>query len=111
MPVQVQKEAPDFTATAVVHEAFDEKFKLSDHRGRYVVLFFYPRDFSFVCPTELTSLSSRSTDFEQRNCRILGISVDGIEMHNEWLNTPAAESVTPVVLTTTVEGVAVNVMV
>ena len=60
----------------------------SDYSGQWLLLLFYPRDFSFVCPTELTSFSARSRDFEQRNCRILAISVDSIESHVEWLATP-----------------------
>ena len=67
--------APDFTATAVVDQEFKE-IKLSDYRGKYVVLFFYPLDFTFVCPTEITAFSDRYADFTSRNTEILGVSVD-----------------------------------
>ena len=88
MPVQVQKEAPDFTATAVVHEAFDEKFKLSDHRGRYVVLFFYPLDFTFVCPTEIVAFNDRLPEFKARNAAVIGCSIDSHFSHLAWIQTP-----------------------
>lgn len=63
----------------------------SDFVGRWLILLFYPRDFSFVCPTELTAFSARLEDFQQRNCEILGISSDSVEMHQEWLRTPPAD--------------------
>jgi len=62
-----------------------------DYAGRWAILIFYPRDFSFVCPTELTSFSARWRDFHQRGCELLGISVDPVELHREWLRTPPAE--------------------
>ena len=67
--------APDFTATAVVDQEFKD-IKLSDYRGKYVVLFFYPLDFTFVCPTEITAFSDRYADFTSRNTEVLGVSVD-----------------------------------
>lgn len=63
----------------------------SDYAGRWLMLVFYPRDFSFVCPTELTSFSARWPDFQQRNCELLGISADAVELHREWLTTPPAK--------------------
>lgn len=91
MPL-VSHAAPDFALPAVsIKSPQPETASLSDYAEHWLLLFFYPRDFSFVCPTELTSLSARSFDFEQRNCRILGVSVDSIDTHSEWLNTPAAE--------------------
>jgi len=62
---------------------------LEDYRDRWLVLLFYPRDFSLVCPTELTSLSRRFAEFAQRDCEILGVSTDTIETHERWIATPA----------------------
>jgi peroxiredoxin (alkyl hydroperoxide reductase subunit C) len=87
----VGTEAPDFTATAV----FDEEFvdvKLSDYRGKkYVVLFFYPLDFTFVCPTEITAFSDRYADFSAIDCEVLGVSVDSQFSHLAWVQTPRNE--------------------
>ena len=88
MPAQVQKEAPDFTATAVVNEAFNDKFKLSDYRGKYVVLFFYPLDFTFVCPTEIVAFSDRIKDFHDRGAEVIGCSIDSQFSHLAWIQTP-----------------------
>ena len=74
MSLRVGQEAPDFSATAV----YDQEFKditLSDLRGKWVVLFFYPLDFTFVCPTEITAFSDRYQDFSALNTEILGVSV------------------------------------
>lgn len=85
---QVQKLAPDFTAKAVVGEEFTD-ITLSQYRGKkYVVLFFYPLDFTFVCPTELIAFSDRIADFESRNVQVLGASVDSEFSHLAWVRTP-----------------------
>ena len=84
--VQVGQLAPDFTATAV----YDQEFKiitLSDYRGKYVVLFFYPLDFTFVCPTEITSFSDSYKKFSSLNTEVLGVSVDSEYAHLAWLQT------------------------
>merc|ERR1711982_175914 len=73
-------EAPGFSAQAV----FDQEFitvNLSDYKGKYVVLFFYPLDFTFVCPTDITAFSDRYKDFELLNTEILGVSVDSEFSH------------------------------
>lgn len=91
MPAQVQKEAPDFAAAAVINGAItadDKPFKLSNTRGKYVVLFFYPLDFTFVCPTEIIAFSDRIAEFEKRNCQVIGVSVDSAFTHLAWINTP-----------------------
>ncbi|MBA4065422.1 MAG: thioredoxin peroxidase [Isosphaera sp.] len=88
MPAQVQKEAPDFTATAVVDEAFDDKFKLSAYRGKYVVLFFYPLDFTFVCPTEIVAFSDRIEEFRSRGAEVIGCSTDSHFSHLAWIQQP-----------------------
>ncbi len=91
MGVLVGKNAPDFTATAVQKDTIIENFKLSDYKGEYVVLFFYPLDFTFVCPTELHAFSERIEDFEKRNVKLLGVSIDSHFSHLAWLNTPRSK--------------------
>ncbi|MFN7739448.1 MAG: peroxiredoxin, partial [Cyanobacteriota bacterium] len=78
--------APDFTATAVVDQEFKE-VSLSHYRGKYVVLFFYPLDFTFVCPTEITAFSDRYAEFSSRNTEVLGVSVDSQFSHLAWVQT------------------------
>ena len=69
----------------------ERRLASSDYSGRWLVVVFYPRDFSFVCPTELTALSTRVEEFDERDCDVLGVSVDTIETHKQWLSSPAAE--------------------
>lgn len=83
----VQKNAPAFAADAVVNNEF-KKIKLEDYKGKWVVLFFYPLDFTFVCPTEITAFSDRVADFKALNAEILGCSVDSHFSHLAWINTP-----------------------
>ena len=87
MSVLVNKPAPDFEAQAVVNGQF-ETLKLSDYKGKYVALFFYPLDFTFVCPTELHAFQDKYAEFEKRNVEIIGVSVDSHYSHFAWLNTP-----------------------
>ncbi|MGB3536230.1 MAG: peroxiredoxin [Microcoleaceae cyanobacterium] len=84
--IRVGTEAPDFTATAVVDQEF-KTVKLSEYRGKYVVVFFYPLDFTFVCPTEITAFSDRAEEFEKLNTQIMGISVDSEFSHLAWVQT------------------------
>ncbi|XP_064416805.1 peroxiredoxin-2 [Latimeria chalumnae] len=84
---RIGKPAPEFQATAVVNGDFKE-IKLSDYRGKYVVLFFYPLDFTFVCPTEIISFSEAAEKFQKNNCQIIGASVDSQFCHLAWINTP-----------------------
>lgn len=84
--VCVGQSAPDFTATAVVDQDF-KTIKLSDYRGRYVVLFFYPLDFTFVCPTEIAAFSDRYGEFKDLNTEVLGVSVDSEFSHLAWIQT------------------------
>ncbi|NEQ44104.1 MAG: peroxiredoxin [Leptolyngbya sp. SIOISBB] len=84
--VRVGQSAPDFTATAVVDQEF-KTIKLSDYRGRYVVLFFYPLDFTFVCPTEIAAFSDRYGEFKDLNTEVLGVSVDSEFSHLAWIQT------------------------
>ncbi|KAH0949186.1 hypothetical protein HN011_006207 [Eciton burchellii] len=84
---QIQKSAPDFCGTAVVKGDFKE-IKLSDYKGKYVVLFFYPLDFTFVCPTEIIAFSEKVSEFEALNTQIIGVSTDSHFSHLAWINTP-----------------------
>ncbi len=83
----VQKKAPDFAATATSGKLFKD-VKLSDYKGKWLVLFFYPLDFTFVCPTEITAFSDRIADFKKLDCEILGCSVDSQFSHLAWMDTP-----------------------
>ena len=84
--IRVGQQAPEITATAVVDQEF-KTIKLSDYRGKYVVLFFYPLDFTFVCPTEITAFSDRYEEFKKLNTEILGVSVDSEFSHLAWIQT------------------------
>jgi alkyl hydroperoxide reductase subunit AhpC/predicted Ser/Thr protein kinase len=85
----VGQSAPDFEVACVdVTNLAPHRIKLADYSGRWLILIFYPRDFSFVCPTELTAFSARVADFHGRDCELIGVSVDSIELHKEWLTTP-----------------------
>jgi peroxiredoxin (alkyl hydroperoxide reductase subunit C) len=88
--LRVGQAAPDFTATAVVDQEF-KTIKLSDYRGKYVVLFFYPLDFTFVCPTEITAFSDRYGEFTKINTEVLGASVDSEFSHLAWTQSDRKE--------------------
>ncbi len=88
--LRVGMQAPDFSATAVVDQEFKD-ISLSKYRGKYVVLFFYPLDFTFVCPTEITAFSDRYSDFSSKNTEVLGVSVDSKFTHLAWIQTPRNE--------------------
>ena len=89
MSVLVGKKAPDFSADAVVNGGdFEEGYTLSQFKGKkYVVLFFYPLDFTFVCPTELHAFQEKLEEFKSRNTEVIGVSVDSKFSHWAWLNT------------------------
>ena len=85
----VGKKAPLFTAGAVENGGDEISLDLSQYIGKKeVLLFFYPKDFTFVCPTELFAFQSRLADFEARGVKVIGISTDTVESHWAWLNTP-----------------------
>ncbi len=89
MSTLVTKQAPDFTATAVMGDnTFKEDFKLSDYRGKYVVLFFYPLDFTFVCPSEIIAFDKYLSEFKEKNCEVIGVSIDSQFSHWAWKNIP-----------------------
>ena len=87
MAIEVQKPAPDFSGQAVVGSDFKE-IKLSDYKGKWLVLFFYPLDFTFVCPTEIVAFSERIEDFKSLETEVIGVSVDSHYTHLAWKNTP-----------------------
>ncbi len=92
MSVLVGRKAPDFDVAAVVNGSqFADSIKLSDYKGKYVVLFFYPLDFTFVCPTELHAFQEKIQEFRDRNVELIGCSVDSKFSHFAWLNTPRAQ--------------------
>ncbi|TWU42416.1 peroxiredoxin [Novipirellula artificiosorum] len=88
MSVLVQQQAPDFTAQAVMPDGQFKEVSLSDYRGQYVMLFFWPLDFTFVCPTEIIAFSDRASDFEKLGVQILGVSIDSHYTHFAWTSTP-----------------------
>ena len=89
MSFMVTEPAPDFTATAVLGDnSFDENFTLSSMRGKYVVLFFYPMDFTFVCPTEILAFDEAYDQFKARSAEVVGVSVDSQFSHLAWKKTP-----------------------
>ena len=83
----VSKPAPDFTADAVMPDGSFKQIKLSDYKGKNVILFFYPLDFTFVCPTEIIAFSDKNSDFKKRNTVVLGVSIDSKFSHLAWRNT------------------------
>jgi peroxiredoxin (alkyl hydroperoxide reductase subunit C) len=88
MSAQVTTEAPDFTAQAVMPDNTFQELTLSSLRGRYVILFFYPLDFTFVCPSEIIAFDRELSKFQERNCQIIGASIDSQFTHLAWKNTP-----------------------
>ena len=89
MAVLVGKQAPDFTATAVLGNNEIRDITLSEvNKGKYVAVFFYPLDFTFVCPSELIAFDHRLAEFKQRGVEVVGCSIDSQFTHLAWKNTP-----------------------
>jgi peroxiredoxin 1 len=84
---RLQQQAPEFSGTAVVNGEF-KSISLSDYKGKYVVLFFYPLDFTFVCPTEIIAFSDRASEFQSIGCELIACSTDSHFSHLAWVNTP-----------------------
>jgi len=85
----VGQPAPDFDMASTKNmEKLNENVKLSDYQGKWLVLLFYPLDFTFVCPTELTTFSDRYEDFLGIGADVIGISTDSVHSHRAWVNTP-----------------------
>lgn len=92
MSTLVTKQAPGFTATAVMPDnTMKEDFSLADYAGKYVILFFYPLDFTFVCPSEIIAFDRSLQKFKQKNCEVIGVSIDSQFSHWAWKNTPVNE--------------------
>ncbi len=87
----VGQKAPEFKAKAVIKDKTYDDFCLSDYQGKYVVFFFYPLDFTFVCPTELHAFQEKTKEFEKRNAQVIACSIDSWFSHSAWLNTPKAK--------------------
>lgn len=87
---QISKPAPDWEGKAVVNGEFKD-LKLSDFKGKYLVFFFYPLDFTFVCPTEIIAFSDRVEEFRKINTEVIAVSVDSQFTHLAWINTPRTE--------------------
>lgn len=86
----VTREAPDFTANAVYPDFSIQPLTLSDYRGKYVLLFFYPLDFTFVCPSEIIAFNKKLDDFKKRNCEVIAVSIDSEYSHYAWKSTEPA---------------------
>mgnify|MGYP003702932291 FL=1 len=87
MSTLVTQKAPDFAATAVMADNSFGEIRLSDFRGKYTVLFFYPLDFTFVCPSEILAFNREVEEFNKRDCQLIGISVDSHFTHLAWKQT------------------------
>jgi len=86
---RVGQPAPDFTMPSTANlETLDAKVSLADYKGKWLVLFFYPLDFTFVCPTEILGLSDAYDEFAKLNAEILGVSTDSVYSHRAWIKTP-----------------------
>src|SRR5258707_779013 len=96
MLAQVGKPAPDFTLPstkgATDATTIGREVSLSDYHGKWLIFFFYPLDFTFVCPTEITALSERYAEFKQLNADIVGCSTDSVYSHWAWISTPRAQN-------------------
>ncbi len=88
MSALVGKKAPDFTAKTVSPDNEFVDFTLSDLKNKYVILFFYPLDFTFVCPTEIVAFDKKLDEFKKRDCEVVSVSVDSHFTHLAWKNTP-----------------------
>jgi peroxiredoxin (alkyl hydroperoxide reductase subunit C) len=89
MSVLVSQAAPDFTAAAVMPDgSIKENFRLTDSKGQYVVLFFWPLDFTFVCPSEIIAHDHRVSKFKELGVQVIGVSIDSPFTHHAWRNTP-----------------------
>ncbi|MCP5467960.1 MAG: peroxiredoxin [Deltaproteobacteria bacterium] len=89
--IQVQQKAPDFKAIAVAEDNSFKEISLSNFKGQKVILFFYPLDFTFVCPTEIIAFSEQIEEFKKRGTQVLGVSIDSQFSHLAWKKTPRAE--------------------
>ncbi|MBT8385923.1 MAG: peroxiredoxin, partial [Ignavibacteria bacterium] len=85
----ISKPAPNFTTSAVLaNNDIDNEFKLSSFKGKYIILFFYPLDFTFVCPTEILAFNEKLDEFKKRDTAVIGVSIDSVFTHLAWKKTP-----------------------
>ncbi|PID29132.1 MAG: thioredoxin peroxidase [Candidatus Cloacimonadota bacterium] len=91
MMVLVGRKAPDFKATALVNGNEFKEISLSDYKGKYVLLFFYPLDFTFVCPTEIHAFQNKLEEFKKRGVEVIGVSIDSQFSHFNWVKTPKSQ--------------------
>lgn len=91
MSTLVTQVAPDFKATAVMGDNSFADLELSSYRGQYVVLFFYPLDFTFVCPSEIIAFNRKLADFKERGAELIGVSIDSHFSHHAWRKTAVAD--------------------
>ncbi len=87
MSTLVSKPAPNFKATAVMPDGSFKEVQLADYKGKCLILFFYPLDFTFVCPTEIIAFSEKINEFKSRNTEVMGVSIDSQFSHLAWKNT------------------------
>jgi peroxiredoxin (alkyl hydroperoxide reductase subunit C) len=91
--LKVGKPAPDFNMVTTKNlETLDERVSLADYKGKWLVLFFWPFDFTFVCPTEVTAFSDHIDEFRDLDCEVLGVSVDSVYTHRAWIKTPREQN-------------------
>jgi len=88
MSILVTRPAPEFTADAVMPDNSFKPLSLSQYKGKYVLLFFYPLDFTFVCPSEIIAFDKKLSEFQERNCEVVGVSIDSKFTHFAWKETP-----------------------
>ncbi|MCL6452235.1 MAG: peroxiredoxin [Alicyclobacillus sp.] len=92
MPL-VGQPAPDFDMLSTKDlKTLEERVKLSDYKGKWLVMFFYPADFTFVCPTEIIAMNERLSEFHDLDTEVLGVSCDSVHSHKAWINTPRSEN-------------------
>lgn len=88
MSILVTRPAPEFAADAVMADNSFASLSLSQYKGKYVLLFFYPLDFTFVCPSEIIAFDKKLSEFKERNCEVVGVSIDSKFTHLAWKETP-----------------------
>ncbi|HEY4518203.1 MAG TPA: peroxiredoxin [Candidatus Paceibacterota bacterium] len=86
----IGKQAPDFKLEGVYKAKFDN-FDLGDYKGKWLVIFFYPLDFTFICPTEIKEFSKQADEFKEIDCEIVGVSTDSKNSHKKWIETELGE--------------------
>ena len=91
MAVLTGKPAPQFKSKAVINGQIVDEFSLAKYKGKNILFFFYPLDFTYVCPTELHAFQEKLAEFRHRDCEVVGCSIDSVFSHLAWLNTPKAK--------------------